>query len=162
MDEFSATDVWRGVMNGFGRFSVEVDRVAPGEIRRFASPADATGEHREVFEMALKVLANRPRRKKDWNERGVRLFAEILTIGVLSRRRFNEKPLDEDQIFRFVGEAELFFNSWNHTHFLPLSHKAFPCPPPLNRPPHNPPRCNPLQCKTRLVSDWRNANVSFV
>ncbi len=119
MDEFSEMDVWRGVMNGFGRFSMEVDRVAPGEIRRFASPADAPGEHREVFEMALKVLANRPRRKKDWNERGVRLFAEILTIGVLSRRRFNEKPLDEDQIFRFVGEAELFFNSWNHTHFPP-------------------------------------------
>ena len=119
MDEFSEMDVWHGVMNGVARFLMDVDRVPPSQILRFASPADAPSEHREVFELARNVLANRPRREKDWNQRGARFFAEILTIGVLSRRRFNEEPLNEDQIFRFVGEEELFFNSWNHTHFPP-------------------------------------------
>jgi hypothetical protein len=120
MDAFSPVDVWHGVLNGVARFHMDVDRLPPpSQLYRFASPADAPREHREAFELALRVIASRKGRDKDWSERGARFFAEILTIAVLSRQRFKEKPLEEEQIFKFIGEADFFLNSWNHTHFPP-------------------------------------------
>ena len=97
------TDVLAGVSAGVARFLREVDQKSP-------LPGSIGDVQRQVFELAVRMMKDKPQ----WPPRGIQFFVEILTTGVLSRWRFEEPPLSDEQIFRFIGEIELFENCWFH------------------------------------------------
>lgn len=102
------TDVLAGVSAGFARFFGDADQSRLVEnTDKFLSIADI---QRQAFDQALIFVEN----KKQWHPRGVRLFAEIITIGILSRWLLEEKPLTDAEIIRMTGEIELIGNCWFH------------------------------------------------
>lgn len=97
-------DVWAGVLAGVARFFRELELEQPQEIQ------NGQKQVQEAVDLALSVV----KEQEDWHPRGTRLFAELLTIGVLSRWRFGEAQLNEEQIKKFAAELKLLENCWFH------------------------------------------------
>ena len=52
--------------------------------------------------------------EEDWNPRAVQILSELITIGMYSRRHYEEPGLTMDQIQNFAAVLEIIFNSWLH------------------------------------------------
>jgi hypothetical protein len=99
------TDIRAGVLAGVYRFYAEIGQ--PSDI------LEATDQAQRISNLIWDVVRN----KEKWHPRGVRLFAEVVTIGILSRSVAREEPLNEDQLFRFGDQIEFAANCWFHLTF---------------------------------------------
>jgi hypothetical protein len=106
----SERDIWPGVLAGVARFALDVESAWPDIVTE--------ADRREIFSRAVDHVKG-----IEWHPRAERLFAEILTIGELSRRvarrRFNreEPDLKDDEILRFIGDLDAILNSLKRTNF---------------------------------------------
>jgi hypothetical protein len=100
--------VWQGVVAGIARFAREVDRQE--EIRQFVD----SGYTENMVNTICRFVEEVPEENR-WHPRGQRLFAEIYTIGEMSRQLMGEGSLSDEEIHGFVRGMPIWVNSFFHT-----------------------------------------------
>src|SRR5436305_7670449 len=91
-------DLINGIQRGFERTSVHFGVPLKGQREEIES------DLRRVFEAWPGEI----------HPRFVRLFAEMATVAVAARRRYEERALTNDDLTDFLKRSTEFFNSFTH------------------------------------------------
>jgi hypothetical protein len=105
--------VWQGVVAGIARFAREVDRQK--EIREFIDKDYTENMVNNIWKFVEPKQSQKVPAEDRWHSRGQTLFAEIYTIGEMSRHLMKEKRLSDEEIDSFVRGMPVWVNSFFHT-----------------------------------------------
>jgi hypothetical protein len=105
--------VWQGVVAGIARFAREVDRQE--EIMQFIDKGYTEYMVNNIWKFVEPKQSQEVPEEHRWHSRGQSLFAEIYTIGEMSRHLMKEGSLSGEEIDSFVSGMPVWVNSFFHT-----------------------------------------------
>jgi hypothetical protein len=102
--------IWQGVLAGVARFARDV------ENPKHAITPETIDFSAKQVERISNAIERREQERDALHSRGQRLFAEVTTVGILARQYLGEESLRDEEIYNFVVQAEIWWNSFFHTY----------------------------------------------
>lgn len=103
--------VWQGVIAGIARFAREVDQQE--QINQFINYEYTENMVKRVWRCVEFYQSQVPDENR-WHPRGQRLFAEMFTIGEMSRQLMGEGNLSDEEVDGFARGMSIWVNSFFH------------------------------------------------